>query len=340
MASSDVDICASNSVCIAPAVADLSAVKPSASLYVSKLPTSKLTSSEYSCPNSLKVAIDLCWSSSLLRVCKKSDSAACGLALISSANLSADKPIPSSASWNPFPCTCAVCNLVSRPFTAVAATSGVLPNEINVAVNAAACSSARPNCFAVPPIRTIALTISGSLAAVLLPSVLIASPSASTSNIEIPNTLASSAADWAASSALMPKAMDILPAISVNCPSSSIGIPSWPPCAAISATASLLKPKSIDSCWISVDNAFICSGEPSTVFLTPAIAASKSIAALATSVRPPAAAVTLPNSVARSVVSSAAPFRLSSNSRTRSVCASVAAASSALDNVPLSRSSS
>ena len=104
----------------------------------------------------------------------------------------------------------------------------------------------------------------------------------------------------------------------------------------MSATASLLIPKSMESCLISCDNALICSGEPSTVFLTPAIADSNCIAACTATAKPPAAAVTLPNSVAKSVVSSLASDKLSSNSCTRCVCISVACAISELDNVPLS----
>ena len=171
---------------------------------------------------------------------------------------------------------------------AVAATSGGLPNAINASASAAASSAAKPNCFAVPPIRAIAATMSFSRAAVLLPKTLMASPSFSTSPIGSWNTLAIVAAALPASSAVMPKATDILDAMAVNSDNFSIGMPSCPPAAARSAISAAEMPNSALIFFSSSESWAYCSSVPSATFFTPAIAVSNFIASLAANAKPPA----------------------------------------------------
>ena len=239
-------------------------------------------SSLYSVPNICDKAIERLCLSRFSSDFKKLFKACCGSAAISAAILSAERPIALKPSWNLSPCTWAVCNFDNKALIAVAATSGGLPSAIMASASAAASSAAKPNCLALPPMRVMAATMSFSLAAVLLPSRLMASPSSSTPSRGKSNTLVSLAAASAAASAPISNATAILPAISVNWPSFSSGMPNWPPCAAISATASGTMPNSKARFLIWPLKASICWGVPSTTFFTPAMARSNSIASLVT----------------------------------------------------------
>ena len=108
----------------------------------------------------------------------------------------------------------------------VPATCADTPMLSMVEASALACSAVKPNCFAVPPMRVNTSTILDSVAAVVLPRVLIASPSASTCSIGKPKMFVNLATACPASSAVMPKAVDILAARSTKVSSFSIGTPS------------------------------------------------------------------------------------------------------------------
>lgn len=106
-----------------------------------------------------------------------------------------------------------------------------------MAARAAASSLARPNCLAVPPMRSITSTMSRSVEAVLLPSWLTASPNWFMSAMLMPNSVFSLPRAVPASPAVMLKAVDILATTSVNAGMSFLAMPSWPAAAAMAASS-------------------------------------------------------------------------------------------------------
>ena len=250
---------------------------------------SNANSSEYSalniCP---KISLRACLSN-LSRRCKKSSRARCGLAAMLAAISSADKPNAFKPSLKSFVPILALCNLDNNALIAVPASSGDLPKLTKVAANAAASSLSKPNCLALPPIRINTSPISFSLAAVVLPSALMASPNSAISLICKPYTLLILADISPAASALMPKAFAICAVIWVNCGSLSNAKPICPPAAAICANSSGIMPNCPAISLRLPESALICSGVASVTFLTCAIALSNLIASLVTYAKPPPA---------------------------------------------------
>ena len=180
------------------------------------------------------------------------------------------------------------------PLMAVPATSGGLPKLINAFASEAVCNSVKPNCFATPPTRPIAVTISLALAGLLLDRWLMASPSLPIWAIGISYTLASFAILSPAASADISNATDILATVSVKPAISCRAMPSCPPLAAMAASSLpaigmrwVISSRSCCICWNC------CGVSKSTTLRTSAMLLSKSIAILMGSKVAPTPAITL-----------------------------------------------